>query len=387
VTVLGTSPNARLIGAGPRGLLLAAGGVALLAGLTGALVLLGVPIPRVTVRLGAIHGLLMVFGFLGTLVSLERAVALGRPWGYLAPLASAAGAIALLAGATLAAGGLLVVAGLALVAIYVAFDRIERSLHGFVQAVGAAAWLGAAILLAGGRPVAATVPFLAAFLVFTIVGERLELSRVTRPPPAARRVFAAACLAFGVGVVVTLVAPDAGTRLAGAGLIALAAWLARFDIARRTVRSTGVTRFIAASLLPGYLWLAVGGAVWLVLGSPLPVPAYDAAIHALFLGFAISMVFGHAPVILPAVLRLPLPYRPRFYAHLGLLHAGLVIRIVAGDALAIPGAWRLGGVLNVLALLLFLASSVVAVLGGLRAGATRRADDGAPRSTSDVSGG
>jgi len=36
---------------------------------------------------------------------------------------------------------------------------------------------------------------------------------------------------------------------------------------------------------------------------------YDAVVHAIFLGFVISMVMAHAPVILPAVLRRPLPYR------------------------------------------------------------------------------
>jgi hypothetical protein len=82
-----------------------------------------------------------------------------------------------------------------------------------------------------------------------------------------------------------------------------------------------VTRFVALSLLAGYAWLAVAGACWLVFGAAGltgvgAVAAHDTMLHALFLGFVISMVFGHAPVILPAVLRLPLPYHAWFYAHL-----------------------------------------------------------------------
>ncbi len=77
-----------------------------------------------------------------------------------------------------------------------------------------------------------------------------------------------------------------------------------------------------------------------------------------------SMVFGHAPVILPGVLRLPLPYHPLFYAHLAMLHAGLLVRVVGGDLLAMPGAWRLGGTLNVVAVLLFLVVSITAVAVG-----------------------
>jgi hypothetical protein len=124
----------------------------------------------------------------------------------------------------------------------------------------------------------------------------------------------------------------------------------------------GVTRYIALSLLTGYAWLAVAGAAWLVTGTSMTVAAYDVRLHALFLGFVISMVFGHAPVIVPAVLRVPLPYTPAFYAHLALLHAGLLVRLVGGDVLGLPGAWSLGGILNVAAMLLFVGVSAAAAI-------------------------
>ncbi|MEO5918120.1 MAG: hypothetical protein ABIQ17_01030 [Candidatus Limnocylindrales bacterium] len=343
--------------------LLALAGAALLAGLTGALVLLGLAMPTDTVRLGASHGPLMTLGFLGTLIALERAVALDRPWGYLAPLASGLGAAALILGLPAPVGAFLLATGGALfVAMYVAFDRIERSMHTSVQAIGALAWLVAAMLLVGGRPIGTVIPWLAAFLVLTIVGERLELSRLGRPSEAARRAFVGAVGVFALGVTATLVAPEAGMRVGGAGLVLFAVWLARYDIARRTVHRQGVTRFVALSLLAGYAWLAVAGAGWLAFGSTIGGSLYDVMLHALFLGFVISMVFGHAPVILPAVLRTPLPYRPRFYAHLVLLHAGLLLRIVGGDLLGSETAWQTGGVLNVTALLLFVVSSAVALI-------------------------
>ena len=179
--------------------------------------------------------------------------------------------------------------------------------------------------------------------------------------------FLVAAGVFGLGVVAATWLPDAGLRLGGVGLLALAAWLARYDIARRTVRIPGVTRFIALCLLAGYAWLAVGGAAWLAFGAAAPALARDAMLHALFLGFVISMVYGHAPVILPAVLRIPLPYRPSFYVHLALLQAGLVVRVVVGDILGYPEAWQVGGVLTVTSMLVFVAASVVAVVGGVRA--------------------
>lgn len=340
--------------------------VALLAGLGGALVLLGLPMPAGALPLAATHGVLMTLGFLGTLIALERAVALGRTWGYAAPVGAGLGAMTLVLGLPVMLGAaFLVVGGAAFVLMYVAFDRIEAALHTRVQGVGAVAWLVAAVLWLSGRSIGAIVAWLAAFLILTVVGERLELSRLGRPSSGARRGFILSVGVFCGGVVLTLVAPGLGTRIAGAGLVALAAWLWRNDLARRTVRTPGVTRFIAVCLLTGYAWLAVGGAAWIWFGAVRAGFAYDIMLHALFLGFVISMVFGHAPVILPAILRIPLPYRERFYAHLLVLHAGLLIRVVGGDLLGSTAAWQAGGVLNVTALLVFLVSSAIAAIGAL----------------------
>ncbi len=347
--------------------LLSLGGLSLLAGLTGALVLLGVGMPSATMHLAADHGLLMALGFLGTMIALERAVALGRRWGYVAPLCSGLAALTLtLNGSSLVAGVLLVAGGLVFLAMYVAFDRIEVALHIRTQAVAGVAWPVAGLLWLAGRPVSALVPWLAAFLVLIIAGERLELSRLGRLAPRARLTFIGSVALVAAGVALTLALPDAGTRVAGLGLLALAAWLATHDLARRTVRMGGVTRYIALCLLIGYAWLALGGLLWMGFGSMrgpgYDAMAYDAMLHAIFLGFVMSMVFGHAPVIIPAVLRIPLPYHPRFYLHLGLLHVGLLVRIVGGDLLGAEAMWRIGGELNVVALLLFVASSMAAVL-------------------------
>jgi hypothetical protein len=353
----------------PRRLgILALAGASLLAGLFGALVLLGVTGPTPAARLAGSHGLLMTLGFLGTLIALERAVALGRPWGYLSPLASGiAGALLVVGGPTLAVTTLISLASIVYLAMYLTFIGMDRGLHTWVQAAGAVGWILAAALLQAGRPVADAVPGLAAFLILTVAGERLELARMAMLTPARRAAFLVAAGLFGAGVVAAAWLPDAGLRLGGVGLLALAAWLARYDIARRTVRIPGVTRFIALCLLAGYAWLAVGGAAWLAFGAAAPALARDAMLHALFLGFVISMVYGHAPVILPAVLRIPLPYRPWFYVHLVLLEAGLMVRVLVGDVLGHPDAWQVGGVLTVTSMLVFVGASVIAAAGGVRA--------------------
>lgn len=343
----------------PRGrlALLLVGGVALLAGLTGALALIGIALPGGATRLAVTHGELMVLGFLGTVIALERAVALDEPWGYLAPLLAAAGAAGLLADNAGLAGVGLLGGALVLLAVYAAFARVERSLQLGVQAAGTGAWLGASLILVAGLPVMTAYPWLAAFLVMTVVGERLDLARLGGLANRVRRQLIAALWLFVIAVTSAIVWPEAGTRLAGVAMLAMAAWLARNDIARRTVRMGGVTRHIAVCLLAGYAWLAVAGIAWALTGTSAG-PAYDIRLHALFLGFVVSMVFGHAPIIVPAVLRVPLPYHPWNYGAVILLHAGLAVRLFGGILLGMADALLIGGVANVLAMLLFVVGSI-----------------------------
>jgi hypothetical protein len=144
--------------------------------------------------------------------------------------------------------------------------------------------------------------------------------------------------------------------------VGLGLWLLRYDITRRTIRQKGLTRYIAACLLPGYIWLIVGGLLWLVYGGQYAAgPIYDALLHTLFIGFVFSMIFGHAPIIVPAVLGVQIPYTPFFYLHLGLLHLSLVLR-VTGDLLPSFALRRWGGLLNEVAIVLFLVVTAVAAI-------------------------
>jgi hypothetical protein len=63
----------------------------------------------------------------------------------------------------------------------------------------------------------------------------------------------------------------------------------------------------------------------------------------------------------------PLPYRPSFYLHVGVLHLSLIVRVV-GDLVDVLGRWRgWGGLLNAVALLLFMANTGRSMaLGGMR---------------------
>lgn len=344
---------------------MALGMLALLGALWGGLARLGWPVPSEPALI-VFHGPLMVSGFLGTLIGIERAVAVAHPWAYAAPAATGLGALALMVGAPAPVGGsLLTLGSAALVIVFGAILRRQLALFTAVMALGAVVWLMGQALWLGGWPISRVALWLAGFLLLTIAGERLELARVLRLSLASRALFAAVVAIFLAGLVLTTVDFDAGVRLSGAGLVALTLWLARHDVARRTVRQIGLTRFIALCLLSGYAWLGVSGMLLAHYGGVGAGGPYDAALHAFFLGFVFAMIFAHAPLIFPAILGWPVAFRPAFYAHLILLHLTLVLRI-AGDLVPWPAARQWGGLLNAVALLLFFANTAYGVLRPVR---------------------
>jgi hypothetical protein len=334
------------------------------------LVRLGWGLPPLWSELPEAHGGLMVCGFLGTLIGLERAVAVRQRWAYGAPLLTALGGIGLMAGlqvGSLPLGPLLLVLGsLWLVVVYIAVLRVQPATFTVTMALGAVSLLAGNSLWLAGFDVYRIVLFWAGFLILTIAGERLELSRMLRLPAWSRTLFTVVVAALGAALLLSTFMLDWGARLFGVGLIGLALWLLRNDIARRTIRQKGLTRFMAVSLLLGYAWLIVGGVVAIVFGLVDDTPYYDALLHSMFLGFVFSMIFAHAPVILPAVTGLALPFRRAFYAHVALLQLSLLLR-VGSDLAGWADGRQCGGLLNVIALLLFMGNTAVAVLAGKRA--------------------
>lgn len=351
---------------GLRAGLLVFAGFSLLTGLYAALLLVADPAPANPERLPDVHGVLMVLGFLGTLVALERAVALRHTWAYTAPVALGLGGVALVAPIPLEIARALLVIGCAVtLAVLVKLWRRQEDDPTATQIVGAAMALGAALLWTR-LDVADVLPWLAGYVILTIAAERVELARLTMPPWAGRLLLSAGT-ALLAATTVSLLWPSVGARAFGVLTLALVAWLDRADVARRTIHATGLPRFSAAALLSGYVWLAVAGMVWAVGGMPRGLAAYDTVVHATFLGFAMSMVMAHAPVIFPSVLRRPLPYRSAMWIPLGLLQIGLVVRIGVGNGLGLERPWQVGAVLNVVALLLFVGTAAWSLLTARRA--------------------
>lgn len=328
----------------------------LLAGLWAGLLRLGWALPSPFAALSANHGPLMLSGFMGALISLERAAALQRRWAYAAPVLAGLGGVLLVLGAPDLVSRSMTVAGSALlIAMFVLILRLQFTDAHLTMAVGAAMWLIGNLLWLLEWPVFRATPWWLGFLVFTVAGERLELGRVLRHSKPVLGAFAVAALLYAIGLYIGLFDAAGGVRVGGMALLALGAWLLRFDVARRTVRKSGLTRFIGVCLLLGYVWLIVAGVLWLLFADLfLAGPLYDAMLHAVLVGFVFSMILGHAPIIVPALTQREVRYTALFYGPLALLHVSLLARVY-GD-LWPAHIWRLwGGLLNEVAVLVFLA--------------------------------
>ncbi|MBT3314678.1 MAG: hypothetical protein HN390_08690 [Anaerolineae bacterium] len=300
------------------------------------------------------HGPLMISGFLGTLISIERAVALNKSWLYTGPVLSAAGGIYYVAGGEDIIGALLMLAGsLGLVVIFIVILKQHREDYTVVMALGAVALFIGMLLWILGNSIASIVSWWSAFLVLTIVGERLELSRLMRPSKSRRIMGQITVGIYLLGLIFTFFSSNTGTRIASLGMLLMALWLLRFDIARFTIRKKELVRFVAVCLMSGYVWLGVGGLIGLYSGYRYAGPIYDAFLHTVFVGFTFSMIFGHAAIIFPSILMLPVKYSPKFYYPLALLHISLIMRIF-GDLTYTHSIRLWGSTLNAIAILLFL---------------------------------
>ncbi|MCX6080881.1 MAG: hypothetical protein NTW32_15245 [Chloroflexi bacterium] len=311
------------------------------------------------------HGPLMISGFLGVLIPLERAVAIHQKWMFAVPLVAGLGWVSLLFSPFIGAM-LLTLGSLGSLAILAVMVRRDPHIHTITMAIGVLAWVVGNILWMMGSPIFQVVLWWIAFLILTIGGERLELSRVLRPTPNQTRLFGLVAAALLAGAILASFNLDLGSRLSGCALLGLSFWFIRNDIARRNLRHPNpLTRYIAICLFSGFIWLGISGGLFLYFGALYAGPYYDAALHSVFVGFVIAMIFGHAPIIFPAILGKPIIFYRTFYLHISLLHLSLAIRI-AGDLFSNQVVRQWGGLLNEVAILLFLGMTVYSIVKGTK---------------------
>ncbi|MEA2025498.1 MAG: hypothetical protein U9O18_02285 [Chloroflexota bacterium] len=354
---------------------------AMVVGIAAGLARLGIEMPSLATERIILHGPILAAGVFGTLIALERAVALrtvmGRNWTFAdaSPVLGAAGTILLVVnGATVPAVALLTAGAAVLVVINLEMLRRQSTLDVLTMTLGAVFLLLADVAWLADRPVPFLTPWWIAFLVLTITGERLELARLRIHGHFAHISFAIATAIYIGALLFMLVDEALGVRLSGIGMIALTIWLLHFDIARVTIKRPGLPRFVAACLLAGYVWLGSAGLIAVANEQIWGSFSYDAYLHASLLGFVFSMVFGHAPIIFPAILGRPINFHPIAWLPLVLLHVSVAARIL-GDVVASPELRQTGGILTATAIALY---AVVVVIGLVRG-----PDTGSGRASSD----
>lgn len=317
------------------------------------------------------HGALMICGFFGTVISLERAVALKQPGGTLAPLAAAAGGWAMLAGQPTLAYMWWLLACAVLLLLYGAALKPRFTLHAAVEACGAAAWGAGTLAALTNQPFSVALMGWCAFLVLTIAGERRELTQFVKLGVVARVGYAAAIAGLAGAVLLAWLDPCRASIVWWASCGALALWLMCFDLAPRHWSAPEWRGHMAQSLSLGYGWLAFAALLGLAgllrhAGSSLPITGFEGpALHALLLGFVFAMVFGHAPIMLPALAGLRAAYVPWARLAIWVMTASVLLRVAATQQHWLTGR-MLAGWGHALALLIFMAAMLTAVRRGLR---------------------
>jgi len=292
-------------------------GAGMLASLLGGLARLGVVPPVLPAPFVAHHGVLMGAVLFPGLIGLERAVAVGRPWAWSAPLMALIAAIGLL---TLGPPGYPLIMMLALLLGIQHLFLWSRSpgLDSALPVVAAVLLLLTDWRWGQGAPAGLCALGWASFLILVIAAERLEFSFLRGKA--------------SLSLTPTLLLLVAGllaqqSRLLGLAWLLLSLWLARNDIARRNARRSGMAAYTARSVLLGYFWMALSGLQLTLFGLPhYSGPQFDRILHGVFVGFVLSMVVAHGPLIFPAICKTPIRFSPWFYLPLALLHLSLALR-------------------------------------------------------------
>jgi hypothetical protein len=304
------------------------------------------------------HGSLMVNCFLASLIFLERAVTFRNKWVLLLPFLNAFSVVLFTTGFSSAAFLLNIIAAAGFLIMCGWFIYRHKELYYYVFFAGAFCLLSGNMILFRSTLYPAAVVYWMEFLLFTIVAERLELTRFL---PVKKIDHALLIAVLAVSFLALFIPFHKGGNIVFAvSLIFIATWLLKYDMAFKSVKLKGQHRYSGLLLIAGYVWLMITAMIMLIWERF--AFGYDAMLHSFFIGFVFAMIFSHAPVILPAVMKRPLKlYRPMLYVWFALLQVSLIVRVIA-DILNDVDCRKYAGLVNGISLLLFFITiAVIAV--------------------------
>jgi hypothetical protein len=302
------------------------------------------------------HGAMMVGGFIGTLICLERALGFKNKIALFIPAISSLSIFFFLIQMQNIAFILLLIGSIGLVILYFTLLNKFNEIHMIVM-IGSLCWfIGNAILIKTNFYPSAVMWWIA-FVFFTITGERLELSRYLQISKLQKYMLVVFMLIYIIGILIPF--HDSGGYVIGFSFISSGLWLFKYDMAKKSLKRDGQHFFSGIVLLFGYGWLIVCG-LFMAYGAYGGL-LYDAALHSFFLGFVFSMIFAHAPIILPGVLRLQInPFHKILYIWFILLQLSLATRILS-IIFKFTGFKLIGGLTNGIAILGFFITMAILV--------------------------
>jgi hypothetical protein len=272
------------------------------------------------------HGAIMVGGFLGTLISLEKIIPLNKKALYIIPLLNVLSVVLFFVDQPRLAVYSLVISSVALFFVFLYYFRLQRDVIYIVMSFGALCWVIGNILLLTKRFYPLAFPWWAAFVLLIIAAERLELMKFLPVSSTNKKIFMAILFTFVVGASFSF--HGIGSVLCGLALIGTSLWLLRNDLVAINLKKTNMAKYVAISLLTGYVALLFTGMFFLTLSNQWL--NYDIIVHGFFIGFVFSMIFAHGPMILPGIMGISTnPFSKILYVWLSLLHVSWIVRIFA----------------------------------------------------------
>jgi hypothetical protein len=306
------------------------------------------------------HGALMVGGFIGTLICLERTSNFKDKIALLVPFVNALSIIFFLIKLPHIAFWFLLAGSIGLTLIYLKLYYEFSEIYILIMTAGAFCYLIGNIILIKTNFYPSAAMWWIAFLYFTILGERLELSRYLQIKAIHKITLIILLAVYIVGILIPF--HSSGGYVTALSLIGSALWLYKYDMAKKSLQRGGQHFYSGVVLLTGYFWLIITG-LFMAYGSYSGI-VYDAVIHSFFLGFVFSMIFAHAPIILPGVLKLQINiFNRSLYFWFVLLQVSLIIRIL-GSVVTSTDFKMIGGITNGIAILGFILN--IAILAIIR---------------------
>ncbi|MDW7691513.1 hypothetical protein R9C00_17800 [Flammeovirgaceae bacterium SG7u.111] len=279
------------------------------------------------------HGAIMVGSFLGTVIMFERIVTLKKTIYYLFPIVNGLSIVFFLLGEVKVGYGLLCAGGVGMNIIFGVINVKYPQLPHKIMWVAAMCWLVGNVLLFMDEAYLQAITWWMSFLLLTIAAERLELNQFLPITNVHRGILLVLMLFFVVGSALPF--HGLGKAICGVSMGLIALWLLKYDMVWKSVKKPGLHRYSAVLLIMGYTWLLISG--MLIVVSDYAVISYDALVHTFFIGFIMSMIFAHGPIILPGVLKLKeRPFHQSLYVWAVLLQLTLLARVLGSSFLYFP---------------------------------------------------